>query len=159
MDQLANIPNSRIISALHAETGSLLAYNERYVQVEFSDSGNSEIVDEAEFYFTPNDNTVQFRSIRRGSGLVPDFGANRDRLERLRIALRWESVPVLRNRRRVLFFGESPLDGFGPPTIQFEKDAGLDLEGGISSEPRGGGVRAEMGYPLWETARDKFRIV
>ena len=46
-----------------------------------------------------------------------DFGAssaNRNRLEKARIALGWEKLPVLRNRRRALVIVESPLDSFGP---------------------------------------------
>jgi uncharacterized protein (DUF1499 family) len=53
------------------------------------------------------------RSIRRGSAPT-DFGANRKRLEKARIALGWEKVPVLRNRRRALVVVESPFDSFGP---------------------------------------------
>lgn len=37
----------------------------------------------------------------------------------------WEVVPVLRNRQRVLLFGESPWDSFGPeppPTPDYSRD-------------------------------------
>lgn len=95
-----------------------MANNDRFFSVEFINPDNAGIIDDAEFYFTPNDNTIQFRSIRRGNSI--DFGTNRQRLENLRIALRLESVPVLRFRRLSLFFGESPLDSFGPPTNDFD---------------------------------------
>jgi len=72
--------------------------SDRYIIVRFETELGNEVYDETEFYFTPNDNTIQFRSIRSGNS-VPDFGSNRNRLEKLRIALNFESVPVLRNRR------------------------------------------------------------
>jgi uncharacterized protein (DUF1499 family) len=90
---------------------------DRLVVVEFKNEDGS--IDDAQFYFTPNDSTVQFRSISRAS--VVDFGRNRNRLESMRISLHLESVPILRNRKRVLFFVESPLDEFGPPTNSFDR--------------------------------------
>ena len=60
------------------------------------------------------------RSERRGAAPT-DFGSNRKRLEKARIALGWEKGPVLRNRRRALVVVESPLDTFGPAT--YDKDA------------------------------------
>lgn len=82
-----------------------------YLYVTFSE-GNGAVVDDTEFYFTPSDAIIQFRSARReGKG---DRGANLKRMEKIRIALGFEKVPVLRNRRRALFFMESPLDQFGP---------------------------------------------
>jgi len=86
---------------------------ERYLRVEFEETGlTGAAVDEAEFFFTPNDSLVQFKAVRRGGG--PDFGTNKKRLEKARIALGWEKVPVLRNRRRALVVVESPFDSFGP---------------------------------------------
>jgi hypothetical protein len=49
-------------------------------------------------------------------------------LEAVRIRLGWEEVPILRNRRRALFFGESPFDEFGPtppPGLDYTKDLNL----------------------------------
>lgn len=46
-------------------------------------------------------------------------------LEEIRMQLCWEVVPVLRNRQRVLLFGESPWDSFGPeppPTPDYSRD-------------------------------------
>merc|ERR1711908_259067 len=82
------------------------------MRVEFEEAGiTGTAIDDAEFFFTPNDVLVQFKSVRRSG---TDFGANRKRLEKARIALGWEKVPVLRNRRRALVVVESPLDSFGP---------------------------------------------
>ena len=95
--------------------GRVLASDgERYLRVEFEDKsplGTS--YDDAEFFFAPDDSLVQFRASRRGDS-GSDFGANRKRLEKVRIALGWEKVPVLRNRRRALVVVESPFDSFGP---------------------------------------------
>lgn len=91
--------------------------NDRLISVEFLNSDHS--IDDTEFYFTPNDTTIQFRSLRRQNKL--DFGMNRKRLESIRIALGFEFVPILRNRRRTFVFVESPFDTFGPPTIEFDK--------------------------------------
>ena len=99
---------SRLVAALTSAKfgGRVLERAERYVRADF-DGG----ADVAEFYFTPNDDTVQFRAERRDGA---DFGANRGRLEKLRIACGWEKLPVLRNRRRTFIVGESPFDSFGP---------------------------------------------
>jgi hypothetical protein len=79
-----------------------------------------------EFYFTPNDTTVQFRlgttttkTTAAAAATTAVLGrrslSNGDRSERIRRALRYAKVPVLRNRRRAMFFVESDsLDGFGP---------------------------------------------
>ena len=103
---------------------------ERYIKAEFpvEQPFGGTVYDDAEFFFTPNDVLVQFRSLRRtssggGGGLSiggGDGGANRKRLEKVRIALGWEKVPVLRNRRRALVVVESPLDSFGP--AQYDVD-------------------------------------
>mmetsp|Transcript_25649 Transcript_25649/g.86000 ORF Transcript_25649/g.86000 Transcript_25649/m.86000 type:complete len:223 (+) Transcript_25649:57-725(+) len=66
--------------------------------------------DELELYLTPGDNLVQFRAERSGP---PDLGANRRRLERMRARLGYGKLPVMRDRRTVLWF-DSPLDSFGP---------------------------------------------
>jgi len=56
---------------------------------------------------------VQLRAAARRRG-VPDFGRNARRLEELRRATGFGTVPILRNRQRALIFGESPFDTFGP---------------------------------------------
>ena len=80
--------------------GSVVEKDGRYLRAEFASKGPlGESVDDVEWYFTPNDVLVQFRAERRGA--APDYGANRKRLERMRIALGWEKVEILRNRRRL----------------------------------------------------------
>lgn len=73
-----------------------------------------EDIDDAEWFFVDPDSDaiIEFRAARRGDR--SDGGANARRLEKIRIALGFEKVPVLRNRRRALFIMESPLDAFGP---------------------------------------------
>jgi uncharacterized protein (DUF1499 family) len=104
--------------------GSIVSNSDRYLRYEFRDS-QSNTIDDTEFYFTPDDNTVQYRSCRRGDNIISDFGANGNRIEKIRIGLGLESVPILRNRRRKFIFGESPFDEFGPSTIQFEESNGV----------------------------------
>ena len=88
--------------------------DERYLRAEFEESSPlGTTVDDAEFFFAPDDTLVQFRAARRGN-FGTDFGANRKRLEKARMMLGWEKVPVLRNRRRALVVVESPFDSFGP---------------------------------------------
>ena len=96
-----------------------IAYQEgRYLKAYFTDgsSGKNSI---GEFYFTPDDTTVQFRLASVGGGgaasILGRLSTNVDRSERIRKSLRYLKIPVLRNRKRAFFFGESDdLDGFGP---------------------------------------------
>ncbi|CAM9198624.1 unnamed protein product, partial [Phaeothamnion confervicola] len=97
------------------------APTDRYLRFEFTEWLTGAI-DDAEWYFTPNDSTIQFRSARRGA--ITDFGQNRRRLEGIRIALGFDKVPVLRNRKRALFFGESVFDTFGESGYRDEMDLG-----------------------------------
>jgi len=94
----------------------IVKQTEDYLRVELTDKLTGAI-DDAEWYFTPNDSIIQFRSARRGS-VKTDFAQNRKRMEDIRISLGFEKVPVLRNRKRALVFFESPLDSFGPATIR-----------------------------------------
>lgn len=91
------------------------AHHRNYIltRVEFRSSDGA--VDDAEWFFVDpeSDAIIEFRSARRGDK-GGDNGANLRRLEKIRIALGFEKVPVLRNRRRALFIMESPLDAFGP---------------------------------------------
>lgn len=93
---------SRVVTRLGGQIAE--TDGERYLRAEFRSSNllGQPTVDDAEFYFTPNDTLVQFRASRRGE-TPSDLGANRRRLEKIRIALGWEKVPVLRNRRQVSF--------------------------------------------------------
>lgn len=91
--------------------------NERYLRFQFVDPENGQI-DDCEFYFTVGDDTIQYRSARRGRG-ISDFNKNRNRIESIRISLGLENIEVLRSRGNALKFLESPLDSFGPSTNGF----------------------------------------
>lgn len=114
-----------------------------------------------EFYFTPDDTTVQFRlgsttttttappGAAARSVVVASFGTlvgrrsltNADRSERIRGALRYAKVPVLRNRRRRFFFVESDsLDGFGPGSGLLGPPEEMS-PGEMMDFGRGGGVK------------------
>lgn len=111
LEKILTIPKARIVRSTtnsYDESESIAAVNDRLVCAEFSTTSvlGDHIVDDVQFYFTPNDNTIQFRSVRSGSDsgsryfgtLLPDFGEGRRRLEDIRISLGLEEVPVLRNR-------------------------------------------------------------
>jgi uncharacterized protein (DUF1499 family) len=108
----------RLRGALANEPGCALAADEpgddpaRYLRAVCNVTRDGGVRDDLEFYLTPNDSLVQFRAARSPAG-VPDLGANRRRIDRLRESLRLTKLPVLRDRRTVLWF-ESPLDSFGP---------------------------------------------
>lgn len=71
----------------------MVASSPRYLRVEFEASkAFPPSVDDAEFYFTPGDALVQFRCARRNGST--DFGANRRRMDGIRIALNFESVRI-----------------------------------------------------------------
>lgn len=82
-------------------------------------TAQSPFTDDLEFYFTPNDDIIQYRSVRR---VGADFLGrhNRARVEQIRRALRLENIAVLRNRQPAFLFMESPLDQFGPPSSMFD---------------------------------------
>jgi len=105
---------------------------DRYLRVEFTDWMNN--VDDAEFYFTENDTTVQFKVMRRvgeNAVLMANTKEVAKRMERIRTGLHWSKVPVLRNRIRKLGVVESPWDTFGPTTPSY-----MDLDTmGIKSVP------------------------
>ena len=117
MTYLVSIPGCRLIQS-----------HDRYIRVEFTDS-RSHRVDDAEFYFTPNDSIIQFKCERRSAAAyssppylaLPDSKVYKKRINGIRRAMEYEAIPVLRNRRRAFLFGESSLDTFGPPTIGFER--------------------------------------
>ncbi|KAL7518000.1 hypothetical protein ACHAWX_002868 [Stephanocyclus meneghinianus] len=89
----------------------------RYLRAIFTDGITGE-TSVGEFYFTPEDTTVQFRLGSADPYNARGFGrslSNMERSERIRKALRYLKVPVLRNRKRRFFFVESDgLDEFGP---------------------------------------------
>lgn len=89
----------------------------RYLRAIITD-GTSDESSVGEFYFTPNDTTVQFRIASMKSAATKGIGrslSNIDRSERIRKAMRYTKIPVLRNRKRTFFFVESDqFDSFGP---------------------------------------------
>ena len=111
-------PTVERVAAKRGDKCEILIENDRYLRALLIDATSSE-KSIAEFYFTPNDTTVQFRigsvvtnagnPLLRGSSL-----RNIDRGEMIRKELRYLKLPVLRNRKRSLFFVESDLDQFGP---------------------------------------------
>lgn len=111
------------------ETVQLVFQQGRYTRVAFSDSTGSSSI--GEFYFTPNDTTVQFR-IASSSSIGISKMKNQQRAEMIRKKLGYLKLPVLRNRKRTLFFGESDLDTFGPGSAALGPPAEMttgELEG------------------------------
>ncbi|KAL3940875.1 MAG: hypothetical protein SGBAC_004670 [Bacillariaceae sp.] len=110
------VPTIQLVSARRGDDAQVLVQNERYLRVLFTDGKTGEN-SMGEFYFTPDDTTVQFRIDSLGSsaaGLLSRSFNNMERSELIRKELKYLKVPVLRNRRRSLFFVESNLDTFGP---------------------------------------------
>ena len=70
-----------------------------------------------------------------GGGAVKNI----DQAESIRKELRFMKLPVMRNRQRVFFFGESPFDTFGPGSASLgppvEMAAG-DMEGWDEPDPK-----------------------
>jgi hypothetical protein len=100
---------------------SFLMEEGRYLRTEFVDGSSGE-ASIGEFYFTPDDTTIQFRvatsqttgATKQNNVRLSRSKSNMDLCEAIRNQARFTKVPVLRNRRRLLFFGESALDTFGP---------------------------------------------
>ena len=113
--------------------------NGRYLRVLFVD-GKSGEQSVGEFYFTPDDTTVQFRvgSLKLTGGALASK-RNIDRCETIRKALRYQKLPVLRNRMRSLFFIESDFDTFGPGSAALGPPAEMrtgELDGRQDVDPR-----------------------
>jgi hypothetical protein len=117
MDRL--ITAIQLLSVSRGEQFAVQLREGRYLRGIFTDAGSQE-TSVGEFYFTPDDTTVQFRiSSAKDRGAASAFFSpssirNIERAERIRKAMGYLKLPVLRNRRRTLFFGESDLDTFGP---------------------------------------------
>lgn len=110
----------------------------RYLRVHFMNNNNNQIESIGEFYYTPNDTTVQFRiasavmnstnnNIINTDGLVTTgkkkIRNNNERAEMIRKDMKYLKLTVLRNRKRSLFFVESDLlDTFGPSSIESTYD-------------------------------------
>jgi hypothetical protein len=110
------VPAIQLVSGRRGDHVKILIRQGPYLRVLFED-GKSGEESVGEFYFTPNDTTVQFRVAGVG-GSAMGFGAssirNIERCELIRKEMRYLKVPVLRNRKRTLFFFESDMDTFGP---------------------------------------------
>jgi len=133
------VPTIQLVSSKRGDQVQVLSQIDRYLKVLFVDgkSGEKSI---GEFYFTPEDTTVQFRvgSISNG-GVSFSSLKNIDRCEMIRKELRYLKVPVLRNRKRSLFFVESDLDTFGPGSASLGPPAEMktgELEGRQDVDPR-----------------------
>jgi hypothetical protein len=105
------------VSKFRGDELRFLIKDGRYRRVIFTDAKSME-KSVGEFYFTPQDTTVQFRigSLSGGSKLPFSSSlSNIERAEAIRKELRYLKIPVLRNRKRSLFFVEADgLDTFGP---------------------------------------------
>ena len=130
-----NIKSRLLVYVSSLKGAELIQDRDRYIRFRFTDINDKNVVDDMEFYFTPSDSIIQFRSCRRGNNVLTDFGVNRKRIEDIRIKLGLESIAVLRNRRRSFIFGESQFDSFGPTTIQFDKV--IDKISGDMSDNKG----------------------
>ena len=125
------VPGVQLASAKRGDQADMLLQNDRYLRVLFTDgkTGERSI---GEFYFTPNDTTVQFRIASLGSNLNFRSFKNIERAESIRKELRYLKLPVLRNRKRSLFFIESDYDTFGPGSAALGPPAEMrtgELEG------------------------------
>jgi hypothetical protein len=124
------IPAIQFVSSQRGDRVEFLMQEGRFLRVKFIDktSGEPSI---GEFYFTPNDTTVQYRVASVGDSRIASL-KNMERCEMIRKQLRYLKIPVLRNRSRSLFFGESDLDTFGPGSAMLGPPAEMttgELEG------------------------------
>jgi len=121
----------RLVSLLQLQMTKILVQEGRYLRVAFGEAAIGE------FYFTPNDTTVQFRiEANPKSGLSTK---SIERAERIRKELKYDKLPVLRNRKRSLFFVESDLDTFGPGSAALGPPAEMrtgELEGRQDVSPK-----------------------
>jgi hypothetical protein len=113
--------------------------DDRYLRMSIVDTKTGE-QSIAEFYFTPNDTTVQFRigSLQASNNLLRASSLrNIERSELIRKELRFEKIPVLRNRKRSLIFFESHMDTFGPGSASLGPPADMksgEIESGRLSD-------------------------
>jgi hypothetical protein len=125
------VPGIQLASSKQGDQADVLLNQDRYLRVLFTDGKTGE-KSVGEFYFTPNDTTVQFRIATLGAGAGFGSMKNIERAETIRKELRYLKLPVLRNRKRSLFFIESDLDTFGPGSAALGPPAEMktgELEG------------------------------
>ena len=104
-------PSIELVCSKRGDSVQNLVEDGRYLRVIFTDNKTKE-KSVGEFYFTPNDSTVQFRigTLTPGGGSAGFISAslkNIERAEMIRKQCRYTKIPVLRNRRRSFVFGES----------------------------------------------------
>lgn len=137
-EEMTNLVDAiQLISADRGDAVTIVLQEGRYLRVQFTD-GKSGEESVGEFYFTPNDTTVQFRigseRDRRGALVPTPSLRNAERAERIRRSLGYLKLPVLRNRRRTLLFCESDFDTFGPGSAALGSPAEMtkgELQGRI----------------------------
>lgn len=127
------VPSIELVCSKRGDQVRILIKQGRYLRVLFVDSQSSER-SVGEFYFTPNDTTVQFHlaSMDIAAGILSSSLRNMERGEMIRKQLRFLKLPVLRNRSRSLVFIESDFDMFGPGSAALGPPAEMttgELEG------------------------------
>jgi len=145
------IPTIQLVSSRRGDQVNIVLRDGRYLRVFYTDgkTGERSI---GEYYFTPNDATVQFRvgTTSQTQGLLSSSLRNMERNEMIRKEMRYQKLPVLRNRKRTLYFGESELDTFGPGSASLGPPAEMttgELNGRQDVDPK---LRIDLleGFPL-----------
>lgn len=134
------MPTIQLVSSRRGDQVEIITQDGRYLRVLFTDAKTGE-QSIGEFYFTPDDTTVQFRvgTTAGSTGLFTTSLRNLERCELIRKERRYQKLPVLRNRRRALFFGESDLDTFGPGSASLGPPAEMttgELNGRQDVDPK-----------------------
>ena len=132
------IPAIKLVCSKRGDQVEIIVQEGRYLRVLFTDGKTGER-STGEFYFTENDSTVQFRVGAVDPKLLSASTKNLERCEMIRKELRFTKIPVLRNRKRVLFFAESDFDSFGPGSASLGPPAEMttgELEGRQDVDPR-----------------------
>ena len=141
------VPAIQLVSSKRGDQVQILTQIKRYVRVVFTDAKTSER-SVGEFYFTPDDTTIQFRvgSLNANTGASSTLVSmstlssmkNLERCEAIRKQLGYLKLPVLRNRKRSFFFGESDFDTFGPGSALLKSPAEMGMDeiyGGEDVDP------------------------
>jgi hypothetical protein len=135
------LPAIQLVCSKRGDQVQVIQQEARYLRVLFKDGKTGE-ESSGEFYFTESDSTVQFRvgSLNpSSSSLISSSTKNLERCEMIRKQLRYTKLPVLRNRKRALFFAESDFDSFGPGSASLGPPAEMttgELEGRQDVDPR-----------------------
>mmetsp|Transcript_8821 Transcript_8821/g.13534 ORF Transcript_8821/g.13534 Transcript_8821/m.13534 type:complete len:276 (-) Transcript_8821:462-1289(-) len=134
------VPAIQLVSSRRGDKADVLFQKDRYLRILFTD-GKTGVKSIGEFYFTPDDTTVQFRvgTLDADSSILSKSLSNQERCELIRKELRYLKIPVLRNRKRTLLFVESDLDTFGPGSAALGPPAEMttgELEGRQDVDPK-----------------------